>query len=163
MNPTRLTTPCLLALLSFAAVTLSAQEVPDWENPAVFERGQVPPHATLMPFDSVEAALEGDRKASPWCHLLSGTWKFHWAPVPGEAPATFFEPGFDTSGWDEIEVPSSWQMQGFGHPVFRNVNQPFPSTPPRVPRATTRWAPMCGPSTSRKAGRAAGSSSTSRA
>jgi beta-galactosidase len=133
MTPTRPTTPGLLALLCLSAAALPAQEVPDWENPAVFERGQVEPHATLMPFDSVEAALEGDRKASSWCHLLSGTWRFHWAPVPAEAPSTFFEPGFDASGWDEIGVPSSWQMQGFGHPVFRNVHQPFPSNPPRVP------------------------------
>ena len=61
MTLTRLTTPCLLALLCFTAAALPAQELPDWENPAVFERGQVAPHATLMPFESVEAALEGDR------------------------------------------------------------------------------------------------------
>ncbi|MCG6926381.1 MAG: DUF4981 domain-containing protein [Acidobacteria bacterium] len=133
MTLTRLTTPSILALLPLSAAAVSAQERPDWENPAVFERGQTMPHVTLMPFDSVESALEGDRKASPWCQLLSGMWRFHWAPVPGEAPATFFEPGFDTSEWDEIEVPSSWQMQGFGHPMFRNVSQPFPSTPPKVP------------------------------
>ncbi len=133
MPTTRPTTLCLLALLSLIAAALPSQEVRDWENPAVFERGQVAPHATLMPFDGLEAALEGNRKASPWCRLLSGTWKFHWAPVPAEAPERFDVPGFDASGWGEIEVPSSWQMQGFGHPLFRNVSQPFPSTPPRVP------------------------------
>lgn len=118
MKPTRLMLALLLALLS-TAVVAPAQDRPDWEDPTIFQRGQVGPHATLMPFDTVEAALEGDRKASPWCLLLSGRWRFHWAPVPGEAPATFFEPGFDAVGWDEIEVPSSWQMQGFGHPVDR--------------------------------------------
>jgi beta-galactosidase len=122
-----------------AGASLQAQErapgqmAPDWENPAVFERGQVAPHATLMPFESVAAALEGDRKASPWCLSLRGRWRFHWAPVPEEAPASFFQPGFDASGWDEIEVPSSWQMEGFGHPVFRNIPHPFPATPPTVP------------------------------
>ncbi len=126
---------CLLALLSLSTIvaTAAAQEPPDWENPAVFERGQVAAHATLMPFDDVDAALAGDRKASPWCLLLSGSWKFHWAPVPDEAPATFFQPVFDAAGWDDIEVPSSWQMQGFGHPMFRNIEHPFPSTPPTVP------------------------------
>ncbi len=133
MIPKRLIPPCLVALLFLNAMAASAQDVPDWENPAVFERGQVPAHATLMPFDGVEAALEGDRKASTWCLLLSGRWKFHWASVPREALATFFQPGYDASGWDDIEVPSSWQMQGFGHPVFRNIPHPFPSTPPRVP------------------------------
>jgi beta-galactosidase len=133
MTPKRLTLPCLLALVFFNAAAMPAQEVPDWENPAVFERGQRAPHATLMPFDNGAAALEGDRKASPWCLLLSGRWKFHWAPVPEEAPATFFQPGFDGASWDDIEVPSSWQMQGFGHPMFRNIEHPFPSTPPTVP------------------------------
>ncbi|KPK60419.1 MAG: hypothetical protein AMS21_09490, partial [Gemmatimonas sp. SG8_38_2] len=133
MTQERLIPTCLLTLLLLNAVHASAQEVPDWENPAVFERGQVAPHATLMPFDDVETALAGDRKASSWCLLLSGRWKFHWAPVPGETPATFFRPGFDASGWDDIEVPSNWQMQGFGHPMFRNIEHTFPSTPPTVP------------------------------
>jgi len=132
MTPKWLTPTCLAVVLSSNTAAV-AQEVPDWENPAVFERGQVAPHATLMPFDNVAAALEGNRKASSWCLLLSGTWKFHWAPVPDEAPATFFEPGFDASDWDDIEVPSDWQMQGFGHPMFRNIEHPFPSTPPTVP------------------------------
>jgi beta-galactosidase len=133
MSPNRLNGPFLLALLCLASTVRSAPGPPDWENPAVFERGQVEPHVTLMPFESVEAALEGDRKASPWCELLSGTWKFRWAPSPGEAPTAFFEESFDTSGWDDIEVPSSWQMQGFGHPMFRNIAHPYPSDPPRVP------------------------------
>jgi beta-galactosidase len=123
-----------LAFLLLLAVPAGAQGVPDWENPAVFERGQVEAHAPLMPFEGVEEALAGDRKASPWCLLLSGRWRFLWALAPAEAPAAFFEPGFDVSSWGEIEVPGSWQMQGFGHPMFRNIAHPFPSTPPRVPR-----------------------------
>jgi beta-galactosidase len=129
----------VLAIGPSAAAALAAQEdasagaAPDWEDPAVFERGQVAPHATLMPFADMTAALEGDRKASPWALSLGGRWAFHWAAVPEEAPAEFFRPGFDASSWDPIEVPSSWQMQGFGHPVFRNIPHPFPATPPTVP------------------------------
>jgi beta-galactosidase len=133
MTPKQLILPSVLAPLFVNVVAAPAQEVPDWENPTVFERGQVAPHATLMPFASLADALEGDRKASPWCLLLSGRWKFHWAPVPEEAPITFFQPGFDATGWDDIEVPSNWQMQGFGHPMFRNIEHTFPSTPPTVP------------------------------
>jgi beta-galactosidase len=124
---------CLLALAVLSPAVGFAQETPDWENPAVFERGQVAPHATLMPFASVAAALAGDRTASPWCLLLTGRWKFRWAQNPRQAPADFFRPGFDASDWDEIAVPSNWQMQGFGHPVFRNIVHPFPATPPTVP------------------------------
>ena len=95
---------CLLVLLVLTPVAGVAQGAPDWGNPAVFERGQVAPHATLMPFASAEAALTGDRKASPWCLLLTGTWKFRWVPNPSEAPTDFFRPGFDASNWDDIEV-----------------------------------------------------------
>jgi beta-galactosidase len=133
MTPRQLIPPGLTAFLFLNAMAAPAQEVPDWENPAVYERGQVAAHATLMPFESVVAALDGDRKASSWCLLLGGRWKFRWAQVPGEAPMTFFRPGFDASGWDDIEVPSNWQMQGFGHPMFRNIEHTFPSTPPTVP------------------------------
>ena len=129
----RLMSICISAVLVLNSAGASAQAVPDWENPAVFQRGQVAAHATLMPFESVAAALEGDRKTSPWYLALNGTWKFHWSEVPGQAPAAFSQSGFDATGWDEIDVPSNWQMQGFGHPLFRNVQQPFPSTPPRVP------------------------------
>jgi len=73
-----------LALLLLPAAAPAA-DVP-WEDPAVFERGQVPGRATLMPFGSVKEALANDRKASASCLLLRGTWKFDWAPVPGEAP-----------------------------------------------------------------------------
>lgn len=133
MTVKRLIPPCLLAPLLLSPVGVSAQGAPDWENPAVFERGQVLPHATQMPFDDVAAALAGDRKASSSCLTLNGRWKFYWASVPKEAPATFFEPGFDASDWDDIDVPSDWQTQGFGHPMFRNIEHPFPSTPPTVP------------------------------
>ena len=121
-----------LALLLLPAAAPAA-DVP-WEDPAVFERGQVKGHATLMPFASVKEALANDRKASASCLLLSGTWKFDWAPVPAKAPERFFEEGFDVSGWADIQVPGSWQMQGFGHAKFRNIQHPFPSDPPRVPK-----------------------------
>jgi len=105
----------------------------DWENPEVFTRNEEAPHAPLIPFRNLKEAVKGPQKASRFYQSLSGTWKFHWAAVPEEAPAEFYESDFDLSRWDDITVPGTWQMQGFGHPVFRNVQQPFPATPPRVP------------------------------
>lgn len=105
----------------------------DWENPAVFTRGEEPPHAPLLPFRSVKEAVTSLRKSGPFYQSLNGTWKFHWAAVPEDAPALFYTPDFDIRNWDDITVPGTWQMQGFGHPMFRNVHQPFPATPPTVP------------------------------
>ena len=107
----------------------------DWENPAVFDVNQTEAHAPLAPFDSVHAALNTPLKQSPYVKLLNGTWKFHWASVPEESPADFYSPDYDISSWSDIQVPGCWQMQGFGHTLFRNVHQTFPANPPFVPSA----------------------------
>jgi beta-galactosidase len=116
-----------------SVLTVHAQLNPDWENPAVFERNQVPPHATLMPYGDQQQALEGERKSSPFHLSLNGTWKFHWAENPDESPDGFWQPGYQRGDWDEIKVPSNWQMEGFGYPLFRNIGLPHPLDPPLAP------------------------------
>ena len=113
---------------------LTAQLHPDYENPEVFERHQVQPHATLMPFENLDQALEGDRKSSPFHHSLNGNWKFHWAENPDKAPVDFYKPEYLRADWLEIKVPSNWQMEGFGTPLFRNIGLPHPIQPPEVPK-----------------------------
>ncbi len=118
-------------ILSFQ---LSAQLHPDYENPEVFERNQVPAHATLMPFENIAQALEGDRTSSPFYHSLNGTWQFHWAQNPREAPVDFYKPEYMRADWSRIKVPANWQMEGFGYPLFRNIGLPHPVQPPEVPK-----------------------------
>jgi beta-galactosidase len=111
-----------------------AQLHPDYENPKVFERGQELPHATLMPYPDAALALQGERKTSPFHLSLNGTWHFHWAENPEVAPEDFYKSGFDRDDWEHISVPSNWQMEGFGYPLFRNVGLPHPLDPPHVPK-----------------------------
>ncbi len=114
---------------------------PDWENPQVLGHNKEAGHATLIPFADVSSALAAhadlivDRYASPYILSLDGSWRFHHAPNPQASPADFYLPGFDVSGWDEIDVPSNWQLQGErfaqGHPkydvpVYTNITYPFP-------------------------------------
>lgn len=61
---------------------------------------------------------------------LSGTWRFRLSPT---AQGTGPLPGSDTAGWDEIEVPGHWVLQGYGDPLYTNTAYPFPIDPPRVP------------------------------
>ena len=117
----------------FACALVNAQLHPDYENPKVFERGQEEPHATLMPYPDSDLALEGDRKASPFHMSLNGPWKFHWAENPGIAPEEFYRSAYDRTNWASISVPSNWQMEGFGYPLFRNIGLPHPMDPPEVP------------------------------
>ncbi len=111
----------------------SAPKPKDWENPAVFGRNQVEPHVTLVPYADIESALEDNREHSPYFASLNGSWSFRWFSVPEKAPNDFFKVGFDVAGWNTINVPSNWQMEGYGHAMFRNVAHTFSSEPPTVP------------------------------
>ena len=122
----------LACLLFWGSAAVCAGGI-DWEDPGVFQRGQEPGHAPLMSYASVEEALGHAPKSAATCLMLNGPWRFHWAASPSVAPEGFEAPGHDVSSWQDIEVPGNWQMQGFGHPMFRNIAHPFESDPPRVP------------------------------
>ncbi|MDJ0835293.1 MAG: glycoside hydrolase family 2 TIM barrel-domain containing protein [Acidobacteriota bacterium] len=119
--------PALLCMTAFGA------EPPDWENPAVVSRGTLAPHVTLMPFADREAALANKRKQSTWHQTLSGTWKFHWVPKPADRPEDFYKPDFKTDKWADIQVPSHWELNGYGYPTYLNTAYLFPADPPKIP------------------------------
>lgn len=104
----------------------------DIENPQVVGINKEPPHATLMPYLTEEQAIARDAKASP-CRLdLNGPWRFHLAHNPSEVPPGFWDAGYDTSPWDEIEVPGNWQLQGHDVPIYVNVRNLCGGPPPKV-------------------------------
>lgn len=104
------------------------------ENTRMFEMNQEPGHVPLVPYLSVDEALKNNRSKATSFLSLNGTWKFHFANTPEGTPDKFFVENFNDKSWDTIHVPSNWEMQGFGDPLFRNVNTPFPPNPPFVPR-----------------------------
>lgn len=106
----------------------------DWENPEMVGINKLPGHSNTVPFDSVAAALAGDRTASPYYQSLNGRWQFHLAPNPDTLPTGFESTEFDSSGWAEINVPGNWTTQGFDKPIYTNVKMPIPNTPPFVPK-----------------------------
>lgn len=104
----------------------------EWEDARVFGVNKEQPHCTLMPFDSIDAALRktehGEHEAnylSPYYKTLNGTWKFNWVKKPAERPVDFFKPGFDVSKWKEIPVPLNWEMAGYGIPIYTNATYPY--------------------------------------
>ncbi|OTA99143.1 glycoside hydrolase family 2 protein [Hypoxylon sp. CI-4A] len=106
---------------------------PDWNNLSVLHRNILPPRANFYTYNSAEHALTYDvSKSNTYC--LSGTWKFNIAPNPSEGPESFEDPTFDTTKWDDVTVPSMWQLNGYGKgPHYTNVNFPIPVDPPNVP------------------------------
>ncbi len=119
---------CLLA----STASWAQEAVPDWENAAVFRINKEPARATFIPFETVEQARTLERAKSPYYRSLNGYWKFHWSPDPQSRPADFYKPEFSVNDWDEIPVPSNWQMQGYDVPIYTNVTYPFHKDPPRV-------------------------------
>ena len=112
--------------------TLAFSQPPDWENCAVIGTNKEPAHCTLMPFDTIEQAKAGEIMQSVWHQSLNGKWKFRWSKDPDSRPADFYQVDYDVSGWDEIPVPSNWQMHGYGRPLYTNSTYPFRKDPPHV-------------------------------
>jgi beta-galactosidase/beta-glucuronidase len=105
----------------------------DWENPLMTGRGRLPARAYVFPYPDEASALTYDSSASSLVESLNGNWKFYYALSPAEAPSHFESSGFDVSGWDDLAVPSCWQMHGYGRPHYTNVQYPWPIDPPFVP------------------------------
>ena len=114
-------------ILTIAALLLSltAQAQPhDWENPAVLGINKLPYHTTLQ--------LPSKEGLCKEIVSLDGLWQFRWSPCPEERPMGFEQVDYDVSAWDRIAVPGNWQMQGFGLPIYVNMQYPFHRERPSV-------------------------------
>ena len=106
------------AALWLACSTLGAQEKKTYlqnlpyyvENLSVYGEGQEDGRAYHIPSRNIS---------------LNGTWKFLYAECPADVPQDFFKPSFSDRRWDNIPVPSNWEMHGYGQALFRNVSSPF--------------------------------------
>ena len=114
----------MISIVLWTAMMAVAQETHDWENPAVLGINKLPYHATLQ--------LPSKEKDCKEIVSLDGRWKFHWAKDPESRPVDFYKDNFDVSGWDEITVPGNWQLQGFGKPIYVNMQYPFHRDRPKV-------------------------------
>lgn len=105
----------------------------DWDNLNVLQRNRLQDRAYFIPYSDRESALSMARGSSSLVKLLNGTWKFYYSDSESAASREFYSESYDDSGWDELAVPSSWQMHGYGKPHYTNQAYPFPVDPPRVP------------------------------
>ena len=108
-------------------------ERPDWMNPQVTQINREESRATLIPYPTEALALAGVRGASDRYRLLNGRWEFCYCPT-GDVPEGFAQwTSEEDIDWDELDVPSNWQMHGYDIPQYTNINYPFPVNPPVVP------------------------------
>lgn len=110
-----------------------------WEDERVFAINKLKGHVTRIPYPGTEAMLADPYTLYPWLDTrselflsLNGTWKFNWVALTADRPVDFYKEGYDLSSWDDITVPSNWEMKGYGTPIYTNVNYPFKNDPPRI-------------------------------
>lgn len=94
---------------------------------------RLPARATSYSYKTPQDALAGDRAQSRMMPL-DGVWKFRFAEDAAQSPEGFWQPDADLGNWDEIEVPSCWEMQGYGYPIYTNIPYPFEFRPPSITR-----------------------------
>lgn len=135
----------LLFLFMGAGEVQSQNANPEvWQNPGVNAINREPMHAHFIPYKSEKYALaqynkpvgeifaldeQKERRIS-----LDGIWNFALYKNPSECDDNrILASDADTSGWDKINVPGSWELQGFDKPIYTDVSYPFPANPPFVP------------------------------
>jgi len=120
-----------ISILTIFITSLPAQQH-DWENEQVIGINKEPAHSVYIPYATIEQALADYANESPFYQRLNGTWKFNWVKSPDMRPVDFYKTDFNVSYWDDIEVPSNWQVKGYGKPIYTNITYPFVKNPPYV-------------------------------
>ena len=130
---------CGLVIQSFGVrpplkgYTYASEQAPtgkEWQSPENLALNKEQPHAWFFPFQDIKSARKVLPENSIYWQSLNGNWKFNWAADPDSRPKDFYKTDFDVTAWDNIPVPSSWNIYGvqqdgslkYGVPIY--VNQP---------------------------------------
>ena len=112
-----------------------------WEDETFFGENKEGGHATYMPYASAAGMRSDARYAQPWLDpekaeflSLNGMWNINWVETVAERPGkdAFWGDNVDVSGWNTIKIPSCLEMEGYGDPLYINVNYPFKNNPPMI-------------------------------
>jgi len=126
-----------LLFLLFLFCSAIAQKTPEWQDPEIISVNTEQKRADFTPYPDEKSTFQPEKK-SPFVTSLNGTWKFKWASHPSKALVNFFDPNLNISNWDDIPVPSNWQVVGaregrrYDLPIFTNIKFPFKANPPRI-------------------------------
>ncbi len=129
----------ITGLFAALAVGGSAQSFKEWQDPQVNAVNRAPMHANYFAYESADAAAKENKQQSSNYMSMNGRWKFFWVKDADSRPTDFWKVGFNDKGWDDMQVPAVWELNGYGDPIYVNVgyawrNQ-FRNNPPEVPTA----------------------------
>lgn len=121
---------CMLAFLCNGTFVLAQNN--DWENPLLIEENKEKPHATFMLFDNAADVKTDNYSKSAYHKSLNGTWKFVYTDKYANRIKDFYRTDLDDKGWNDIAVPSNWELKGFGIPIYTNITYPHLKNPPFI-------------------------------
>ncbi|MCM1110616.1 MAG: DUF4981 domain-containing protein [Clostridium sp.] len=133
MNKTLIAlTATLLALQPAAGQTFR-----EWQDQKTNAVNRAPMHTSYFAYENSEKAAEGVKEESANFMSLNGPWKFFWVKDADSRPTDFFRTDFNDRGWDTIEVPAVWELNGYGDPIYVNIGYAwrnnYENNPPIVP------------------------------
>lgn len=122
--------------LFFCSVCVWAQDAP-WKNPHVNGINRLPMKAGFFVYEDVDLAQKGIKEKSSRFMSMNGSWKFNYVKNADERPTDFYRKDLNDKGWDIMEVPGVWELNGFGDPLYVNIGyawrEQFKNNPPYVP------------------------------
>ncbi len=108
-----------------------------WEDELKNEINREPMHASYFAYESNQLALQDYPTHSKYFQSLNGNWKFRWVDKPANRPLGFWKANYDDSHWVDFPVPAEWEMNGYGEPIYTNIQYDFDylikPNPPKVP------------------------------
>ena len=128
MKKTIISLLSLLIILSGQAQDLQNE----WENPQILDRNKEEGRSSFILYEDEDIAREGSPEDSELFKSLGGRWKFNIVKHPSQRPQEFYKINFDDHSWDEISVPSNWELEGYDIPIYTNITYPHPKNPPYI-------------------------------
>jgi len=119
-----------LVILFLLLLPASLLAKPEWQDHYVIGKNKTPGHASFIPYNTKRRALRFKRENSRNFILLNGTWDFKFYESPLDVEKDFFN---QENGWEQIDVPSNWQLRGFGRPIYTNWKHPFKTLGLKIP------------------------------
>lgn len=110
-----------------------AQTLPYWQDIQTVAVNKEYPRTSFMTYESRENALKGDYNQSKYYRLLNGTWKFYFVNSYKDLPDNITDPAVSTTGWNDIQVPGNWEVQGYGVAIYTNHGYEFKPRNPQPP------------------------------
>ena len=113
----------LTVALLLTNICVIAQLPAELQTPELISINRMPMRASAFAFENMQMAKAFDKEKSANYFSLNGAWKFNWVKDPNQRPQNFYDPSYDDSKWDNFRIPASWEVNGYGLPIY--VNQPY--------------------------------------